>query len=290
MVSVCDHDGCGQTEQKEVSLISSDYCRRDGVCVVQDPGEIRELSGEGGQQSGPQLPEEQRDRGDHPVHLQEQRRSVPGPPPRLHLVGQESQGARRGSGGCGGRAGCQDRDDRRVRAARRSGGRGLLHGGASAGTAAEHQSRRATGSVARVGRRRRGREGEELPHGGGVRRDGTDAASTAADAERVRLVVGTSDRAGNRAGGGARYSHRVGGDGLDRGGRAIRRVRVEGRRWSQEAGEGAAAGRAECAGGGGGVRLLHLQVRKPAGLAAPGWADLLAGLLRHAQVRDVAAG
>ena len=31
---------------------------RDGVCVVQDPGEIRELSGEGELQPGPQLPEE----------------------------------------------------------------------------------------------------------------------------------------------------------------------------------------------------------------------------------------
>ena len=87
-----------------------------------------------------------------------------------------------------------------------------------------------------------GRESEELPHGGGVRRDGTDAAT--ADVEPERLAVGTTDRAGNRTGGGARYSHgdARGGGGVNCGGRAISQVRVEGRRWSQQAGEGTAAG------------------------------------------------
>jgi hypothetical protein len=56
----------------------------------------------------------------------------------------------------------QEQDDRRVRAARRHGGRELLHG------------RRGLGSLSGVGWK-----GEELPHGGGVGHDATNATIAA---------------------------------------------------------------------------------------------------------------
>lgn len=234
----------------------------DGVRVVQDPEQIRELPGEGGE---PWIQGEQPDRGDHPVHPQEeQRRSVLGPPPHVHLVGvgggEQGQGRRRSEhhGGGGGRRGvCQDRDDQRVRAARRAGG--------GRGGRRTRRRREVFGSGVRA--RWRGGdagEGDELSHRGGVRRAG--------DAERL---VG---------GGGGSLLRRSRRDGRQtvgaRGGRHRRRR-------EQEAGEGEAARRAEGATATG-VRLL--QVRQPARLAPPGRTDILPGLLRHPQVRDDLTG
>jgi hypothetical protein len=77
----------------------------------------------------------------------------------------------------------QEQDDRRVRAARRHGGRELLHG------------RRGLGSLSGVGRK-----GEELPHGGGVVHDATNAA-TAAGGGDCYSHCGAGGRASTQVGG-----------------------------------------------------------------------------------------